>query len=843
MKTTRCTACEKDFPSRNQLFKHLKDSGHGAAVGGEQTQKVEEVEDDTTKQPHLSKGNDAYYEYYLRQKICSNEEEWKGAYHKLRTPLPITYRVHQSHPLAEFSAQLLSLMDKNNNGDGDSSGQLFKEWSFTDNANSTKHLPRMVITSNVHCSKSSSKRRKDNGESDGISPVLHALQELGTIFRQELVSAMPPLVLFDAAASGSKGGDSSSLVIADMCAAPGSKSLQLLDMLYTATNDSSSNGGAKNTTKIPSGLLVVNDSDRNRIVTLCQRSRHVLRAPLLAINMDARYFAGLRRRLCDHENWNLAGFKQKYDAVLCDAPCSGDGTTRKNRQVWNTWSIAHAMSLHRLQRMILRRALELLRPGGVVVYSTCSLNPLEDEAVVAAVIENVGGVEAMEIVPLPEWLANKCGALPGLTSWQVPHPKFGKNGENLIMYQSFDDVPIEHQGGKGEKGKKGNKKKGQVFQSMFPPTEQSALTNQLRNCGRFVPNDGLDSGGFFVACIKRLKAGELKLEAKDQEPKALDTEDLVHKAAAPSTDKTEAGVATSSAMSNASNAECLREGDWICASCKKVNFGWRQGYRCFDCKYRKPKVNRKDDKEDAKKKKEETQHPLLLQPGGPILDTLFDYFDIQRDSFPLDNTRLIRRKKGEVTDIVVVSDALSKLAISDKWAPVREIGISIASFSNEGGNLKLFDEGLHITAKHATKRHITLSPATFLNALAQSVMQLLKSSSTAEVGRVRATLDRSSVHVDSLCENDMWYDTLDDQMMVSMWKACQEMPGYFIVSCEFNMTSACLPFCASIDSKGSVTVQTSLRIVAASLVVVHKYTQITASSNSATTKRRRTNEK
>ena len=71
--------------------------------------------------------------------------------------------------------------------DDESSSQLFKEWSFTDNAKTTKHLPRMVITSNVHCSKSSSKRSKDNGEIDGISPVLHALQELGAIHRQELV--------------------------------------------------------------------------------------------------------------------------------------------------------------------------------------------------------------------------------------------------------------------------------------------------------------------------------------------------------------------------------------------------------------------------------------------------------------------------------------------------------------------------------------------------------------------------------------------------------------------------------------------------------------------------------
>ena len=122
---------------------------------------------------------------------------------------------------------------------------------------------------------------------------------------------------------------------------PGSKSLQSLDMLYTSSKQN-----------LPSGLLVVNDSDRNRIVTLCQRTRHVPRAPMLAINMDARYFPGMRR---SHIIKQKAGYKQKYDKVLCDAPCSGDGTTRKSKPVWNTWSMGHAMSLHRLQRRILRR--------------------------------------------------------------------------------------------------------------------------------------------------------------------------------------------------------------------------------------------------------------------------------------------------------------------------------------------------------------------------------------------------------------------------------------------------------------------------------------------------------
>jgi len=152
----------------------------------------------------------------------------------------------------------------------------------------------------------------------------------------------------------------------------------------------------------------------------------------------------------------------------------------------------------------------------------------------------------------------------------------------------------------------------------------------------------------------------------------------------------------------------------------------------------------------------------------------------------------------------------------------RELGISLASLPNEDGPLRLVDEGLHVVTQHATRRHLKLPLATFLNALAQSVKQLLVSSSKEEVERVKNTLDRS-FDVDSLCKEEMWYDSLSDYSFKSMWKLCNESPGYFIISCEMNGGS--FSFSASIE-KGIVTVQTSLRVVAAMLVVVHKYSEL-----------------
>mgnify|MGYP000198975630 CR=1 FL=1 len=90
------------------------------------------------------------------------------------------------------------------------------------------------------------------------------------------------------------------------------------------------------------------------------------------------------------------------------------------------------------------------------------------------------------------------------------------------------------------------------------------------------------------------------------------------------------------------------------------------------------------------------------------------------------------------------------------------MGITLASFPHEttqhGGSAKhefrLYDEGLPILTLYATRRHFKLQPIAFRNALAQSVRVLLESSSAAEVERVKATLDRSSVVVDSLCQGE-----------------------------------------------------------------------------------------
>ena len=147
--------------------------------------------------------------------------------------------------------------------------------------------------------------------------------------------------------------------VLDLCAAPGSKTVLLVHLLRGG-NGGGGGGG---------GCVVANDADASR----CRKMRLRL-APL-------RSAAAV---LTCHPAQAFPGGCEAYDRVLCDVPCSGDGTMRKNPTVWGKWRPAASRNMHALQLSILRRGLELLRVGGLLLYSTCSFSPVEDEAVGAA---------------------------------------------------------------------------------------------------------------------------------------------------------------------------------------------------------------------------------------------------------------------------------------------------------------------------------------------------------------------------------------------------------------------------------------------------------------------------
>lgn len=182
--------------------------------------------------------------------------------------------------------------------------------------------------------------------------------ESGNISRQEAVSMIPPLLL----------GVEPHHKVLDMCAAPGSKTAQLIEALHA-------DGDA-----IPSGLVVANDAENKRCYLLVHQSKRLQSPSFMITNHDAAVYPNLNLRAPDGTLSPL-----RYDRVLCDVPCTGDGTFRKNVAAWGKWNPNNAYGLHDLQKRILFRGIELADVGATVVYSTCSFNPVENEAVVAAV--------------------------------------------------------------------------------------------------------------------------------------------------------------------------------------------------------------------------------------------------------------------------------------------------------------------------------------------------------------------------------------------------------------------------------------------------------------------------
>jgi multisite-specific tRNA:(cytosine-C5)-methyltransferase len=137
---------------------------------------------------------------------------------------------------------------------------------------------------------------------------------------------------------------------------------------------------------------------------------------LIVTNHDATMFPSIKLPATpEHPALNRY---LKFDRILADVPCSGDGTLRKNVNLWNDWTPGNALGLYITQVRILVRALQMLKAGGRVVYSTCSMNPIENEAVIASAIERCGGLAKVELLPTDEQLP-LLKRKNGLKTWTV----------------------------------------------------------------------------------------------------------------------------------------------------------------------------------------------------------------------------------------------------------------------------------------------------------------------------------------------------------------------------------------------------------------------------------------
>lgn len=225
--------------------------------------------------------------------------------------------------------------------------------------------------------------------------------QLGYIYIQEAASMIPPIVLEP------KPGEK----ILDMCAAPGSKSTQIVQYMENK------------------GTLIANDYLGKRIAPLGINMQRVSASNTILTLMQGNWFA-------------KSGIE--FDRVLVDAPCSGTGTIRKSLKTLRIWNPNMVKKIAREQKKLIETGFKILKKGGTLVYSTCSLEPEEDEAIVDFLIKQYDNAIVEEI------------NLKGL-----------KKGDIITEFE-------------GEK-----------------------YSDEVKKCLRIWPQDN-DTEGFFVAKIKKL---------------------------------------------------------------------------------------------------------------------------------------------------------------------------------------------------------------------------------------------------------------------------------------------------------------------------------------------------
>jgi NOL1/NOP2/sun family putative RNA methylase len=170
-------------------------------------------------------------------------------------------------------------------------------------------------------------------------------------------------------------------IVLDLCAAPGSKTTQL-----SAT--------MKN-----QGAIIANDKELGRIKILSTNLERCGCMNVLATRHDGVI-------LCE----KLQKLGMKFDKILLDVPCSGEGTTRSSPKTFIIWNPKIINKVSRLQRKLAASVMPLLKEGGELVYSTCTYAPEENEKSVDFLIREFG-MEVQEInLPL------KCR--PGIIEWQ-----------------------------------------------------------------------------------------------------------------------------------------------------------------------------------------------------------------------------------------------------------------------------------------------------------------------------------------------------------------------------------------------------------------------------------------
>lgn len=196
---------------------------------------------------------------------------------------------------------------------------------------------------------------------------------LGYFYVQESASMLPPVVLF----SDVKGNDAEffkNYKVLDMCAAPGSKTTQLAQYMKNE------------------GVLIANDVDISRLRPLSMNLQRIGVKNML-VTLNAFQLSKNNTKVKNP----FGEDEQVFDRILVDAPCSGTGTIRRSFKALSMYSRSLVNRLVHTQRSLITHAFNMLKPGGVMVYSTCTQEPAENEAIVSWLLDNNEDAEVLPI--------------------------------------------------------------------------------------------------------------------------------------------------------------------------------------------------------------------------------------------------------------------------------------------------------------------------------------------------------------------------------------------------------------------------------------------------------------
>lgn len=231
--------------------------------------------------------------------------------------------------------------------------------------------------------------------------------------------------------------------VLDLCAAPGGKSTQAAAKLADT------------------GLLVSNEIIKKR-------------AEILSENIER---TGIRNAVVTNETPQrlVEKYPEFFDKIIVDAPCSGEGMFRKEPRAVTEWSIEHTVSCAARQKNILESALKMLKPGGYLIYSTCTFAPEENEKIAAYLLDR--GMELAEMKNLSELESGRTewsGSDYDMTKTRriFPHKQNGE-GHFIALFKKKGEAD----GRKIENGKFGKAEKDAV--KLYRDFEKKYLDTEL----------------------------------------------------------------------------------------------------------------------------------------------------------------------------------------------------------------------------------------------------------------------------------------------------------------------------------------------------------------------------